>query len=71
MEDVFPTKELFTKDKAFENMKPYKEDKYPAPCQFFTRQVSDQGLITFKTDTLKVTIPEKEGDFYYVRLDDG
>jgi hypothetical protein len=50
----------------------YKEDRFPAPAQFFRREVrEDDGRVEWKVDKLKVYVPPKVGNYFYITLENG
>ena len=50
----------------------YKEDRFPAPAQFFRREArEDDGRVEWKVDRLKVYVPPKVGNYFYITLENG
>jgi hypothetical protein len=50
----------------------YKEDRFPAPAQFFHREVrEDDGKVEWKVERLKIYVPPKVGNYFYVTLENG
>jgi hypothetical protein len=47
------------------------EERYPAPVQFFDRVVGSDGSVEFFVERLKVSIPNRQGNYFYAKLADG
>ena len=50
----------------------YREDRFPAPAQFFRRDVREEdGRVEWKVERLKVYVPPRVGNYFYVTLENG
>lgn len=50
----------------------YKEDRFPAPAQFFRREVRmEDGRVEWKVERLKVYVPPRVGNYFYITLQNG
>ena len=50
----------------------YKEDRFPAPAQFFRRDVREEdGKVEWKVERLKVYVPPRVGNYFYITLENG
>lgn len=50
----------------------FKEDRFPAPAQFYKRCVREEDeRVEWKVEKLKVFVPPREGNYFYITLENG
>ena len=52
-------------------IKGYQEDRFPAPAMFFHRTELPSGEVEFRAERLKVGVPPKIGNYFYITLENG